>query len=271
MMERTRATSSAAARLAVGALLLIASLGLVSAGPRSAAGAPAAGLAAEVIGEEAVVVSEALSLRDGPGLQAEVIAALPYGTVGTVTDGPVAADGYTWYAFSTADYGAGWVAGEFLAPVVSGGGGFAVGTEVVVAAEDLNLRDAPSTSGTSLAALPLGMPLTIADGPVIADGHAWYAVSFAAQASAGWVAGEFLALAGDLVVFAHGDEVVAAADGLNVRDAPMLGGAVVAQLAAGTGATITGGPLAADGYTWYQIATDAATAGWVAGEILTHP
>ena len=61
-------------------------------------------------------------------------------------------------------------------------------------------------------------------------------------------------------------------DELNLRDAPTLAGGVVAQLALGTEATITGGPIPADGYWWYQIGlTGTDGDGWVAGEFLTYP
>lgn len=66
-----------------------------------------------------VVTVDALNYRTAPGLGAGVIMVLSPGTEGTISDGPVAADGYTWYALGVAGEGhgapAGWVAGEFLA------------------------------------------------------------------------------------------------------------------------------------------------------------
>lgn len=72
------------------------------------------------IGDLVVVATDALNYRTWPGLGAGVITTFSWGTQGAVTDGPVFADGYTWYEFSTAGYGPdgatpGWVAGDFLA------------------------------------------------------------------------------------------------------------------------------------------------------------
>jgi uncharacterized protein YgiM (DUF1202 family) len=72
---------------------------------------PADGIAA---GDTVSVADGPLNLRDNAGLSANVIAQLPNGTVLHVSDGPVSADGYTWFSVSNTDFGSGWVAGEFL-------------------------------------------------------------------------------------------------------------------------------------------------------------
>jgi len=69
-----------------------------------------------------VVTTDALNYRTAPGLGAGIITVLPAGTAGGVLDGPVAADGYTWYQLGLPGYGPdgatpGWVAGEFLAAI----------------------------------------------------------------------------------------------------------------------------------------------------------
>jgi uncharacterized protein YgiM (DUF1202 family) len=117
------------------------------------------------------------------------------------------------------------------------------------------------------------MALTILDGPVTADGYSWYMVEDAAKTMQGWVAGEFLvASPGGSATFGLGEMVVINGDGLNLRDAPTVAGGVVAQLAAGTEVTIAGGPVAADGYIWYQIGLAGTDGdGWVAGEFLAYP
>lgn len=61
---------------------------------------------------------------------------------------------------------------------------------------------------------------------------------------------------------------------LNYRQAPGLGAAVLVVLPAGTAAAILDGPVAADGYDWYQLGLpgygpDGATPGWAAGAFLT--
>ena len=69
-----------------------------------------------------VTAIDGLNYRTGPGLGYAVVAVMPYGQTGAITDGPVYADGYTWWEFSTAGYGPdgatpGWVAGGFLEEV----------------------------------------------------------------------------------------------------------------------------------------------------------
>ena len=284
-----------AMRLLALSLMVVASLGLISAGPTRGVSAQELGLSvdpgmdnvlvseqviapdAQVIGEEAFVVVEELSYRDGPGLDSAVIDLLPYGTTGVITDGPVTMDGYTWFEFDIDGYGAppGWVAGEFLATEEgsSDGTGIAIGSEVIVAADDLHLRDEPGLAGATLAVLPIGMPLTVLDGPAAADGYTWYLVQASAEVGQGWIAGEFVvASPGVSATFGLGETVVINGDELNLRDAPSLTGEVVAQLALGTEVTITGGPLTADGYNWYQIGLAGTDGdGWVAGEFLTYP
>jgi uncharacterized protein YgiM (DUF1202 family) len=284
-----------AMRLLALSLMVVASLGLISAGPTRGVSAQELGLSvdpgmdnvlvselvvapdAQVIGEEAFVVVEELSYRDGPGLDSAVIDLLPYGTTGVITDGPVTMDGYTWFEFDIDGYGAppGWVAGEFLATEEgsSDGTGIAIGSEVIVAADDLHLRDEPGLAGATLAVLPIAMPLTVLDGPVAADGYTWYLVQASAEVGQGWIAGEFVVASPGLsTTFGIGETVVINGDELNLRDAPSLTGEVVAQLALGTEVTITGGPLTADGYNWYQIGlTGADGDGWVAGEFLAYP
>lgn len=70
------------------------------------------------------------------------------------------------------------------------GGALAVGSAVETTA-GINERAAPGLAAAVQRVLPLGTRLTITEGPVTADGHAWYRVK--AAAGAGWVAGDFLA------------------------------------------------------------------------------
>jgi hypothetical protein len=273
------------ARSLLFALLLGASGGLLSAGGRAtvsaqdganeeqAAPEQAGPVVAGTVGNAMVIVADELAYRDAPGLDGAVLATFTYGTSGMITDGPVANDGYTWYEFSSGDYAAGWLAGEFLAPMTGNDGGFVAGDDVAVTGDDLHLRAEPSLSGAIVAALPDGTRLTITGGPLAVDGHTWYEISAPAQGNSGWVAGEFLVPSADPGAFALGDDGVVSGDGLNLRDAPTLDGGPVEQLADGTRVLITGGPIAADGYNWYRITVydGADTSGWVAGEFLAYP
>ena len=74
------------------------------------------------IGEMVVVVDGPLNYRTDPALGAGVLEVLPTGTEGAILDGPVYADGWTWYQIGLPGYGPdgetpGWAAGEFLGRV----------------------------------------------------------------------------------------------------------------------------------------------------------
>jgi hypothetical protein len=62
---------------------------------------------------DAVVTAGAgdcLNVHDEPGLSGTVVDCLTDGTTGTVTDGPIRQDGYTWYKLDTR----GWVVSTYL-------------------------------------------------------------------------------------------------------------------------------------------------------------
>lgn len=71
-------------------------------------------------------------------------------------------------------------------------------------------------------------------------------------------------------VFAVGDSPVVADGPLNLRDSAGTDGDIVRKLPTGTLVTITDGPEQADGYTWYEVQTNADDTGWVAGEFLAN-
>jgi uncharacterized protein YraI len=66
------------------------------------------------IGDSVYVASTSLNVRSGPGTGYTVDDVLPYGTTAIIVDGPIFADGYTWYEIEYSDPLYGWVAGEYL-------------------------------------------------------------------------------------------------------------------------------------------------------------
>ncbi|MGC8839235.1 MAG: SH3 domain-containing protein [Anaerolineae bacterium] len=59
---------------------------------------------------------EDLRLRAAPGLGGETIALVQEGTLLRVLEGPVEADGYTWWRVQSPEDQTGWAAGQWLAP-----------------------------------------------------------------------------------------------------------------------------------------------------------
>jgi uncharacterized protein YgiM (DUF1202 family) len=53
-----------------------------------------------------------------------------------------------------------------------------------------------------------------------------------------------------------------------LRSGPGLSSSVIVTLWNGAPLTVTGAPVAADGYTWYPIRTGYGTVGWISGEFL---
>ncbi len=252
------------ARLLLLALLVGGALTLAGARPGRVAAADFA------IGATVAVSSETLTYRVAPSLDAAALLVFTRGMVGTITDGPVAADGYTWYEFSTAAWQGvpGWVAGEFLTPA----GEVPLNGTLVVQIDGLNLRAAPGLAAPIIAALPAGLRLNIIDGPAEVDGYAWYEVQSLDAALHGWVAGDYLTAPPASTAFAPGDIVVVTIADLNFRERPGLDGPVITTLAYGTVGQIVGGPISADGQVWYQLAaTGIEGDGWVIATYLANP
>lgn len=145
------------------------------------------------IGDSLVVNTDALNLRSAASTSGDILAELVTGDAVSIVDGPIGADGYTWYQISS-DYGTGWVAGDYLGSVVTvaSTSDFAIGDAVYVATDVLNLRSDATTDGEILAQLETGVTGTVIDGAVSADGYVWYQIE--TDLGVGWVAGEFLAL-----------------------------------------------------------------------------
>lgn len=249
--QRQTWTVLAVAALCAGLLLM----------PRHVQAQDAAGFA---IGEAVVVDTDGLSLRTEPGLTGGVVATLGDGTWATVTDGPTVVDGFTWYALDV-DGQTGWSAGEYLA-AAGDAGILSVGTAVVVATDQLNLRADAGLDFEATTTLATGALATVLAGPVEADDDAWYHLD--ADGVTGWAVRTFLAFAPpDFDVAAPGATLVVNTDTLSLRDAPGLTGGVIATLAGATVVTVVSGPESADGHAWYEVETDLGT-GWVAGGYL---
>lgn len=66
------------------------------------------------VGDGLRVATDGMNFRADAGLEAEVLDTLDVDALFLVQDGPVSADGYTWYQVFNYYYGEGWIAGELM-------------------------------------------------------------------------------------------------------------------------------------------------------------
>jgi uncharacterized protein YraI len=212
-----------------------------------------------------------LNLRAGPGPDAAILLVMPAGAQVTTLSGPT--DGFFSVQYEGGTIG--WAHGAYLDLDEQGaiGDGFPTGTVVMVDTDGLNLRDAPGLDGDVLDVLPWGTEGTVLEPPMSGDGYRWHRADFGSAHGAGWVAGGFLGAVSADGGFALGDTVVVVDGPLNYRPDPAIGAGVLEVLSEGTAGAILGGPIYADGWTWYQLGLpgygpDGEAPGWVAGEFL---
>ncbi|MGH2531441.1 MAG: SH3 domain-containing protein [Thermomicrobiales bacterium] len=225
------------------------------------------------IGDRVVVNTDVLNLRSGPGTSFGVVAEMPGGTEGTVIDGPVSANGFTWWRLDT-EFGTGWAAGLYLAladeepPPV-----FQVGAFVqVIDPEGVNLRYAASTGSGIVAALPFETIAEVFGGPETGSGYTWYQLE--TGVGVGWAIANSLEEttepAPPAVVFGSGDMVaVNVSTTLNLRDAPSRTATTIARLPDGTTGEVTSGTMYVGSDAWYRIVTSLGT-GWVLAHMIVE-
>jgi len=124
----------------------------------------------------------------------------------------------------------------------------------------LRLRANPTLKASVVATLPEGARITVTGGPVQADGYTWWKLS--GPLGTGWGAvGTWLTPApvvGGTVTVANTGGL-----GLHLRRDASARAPVVATLGEGASATVVGGPIQRDGYTWWRIRSASGT-GWSA-------
>ncbi|MFY0530228.1 peptidoglycan DD-metalloendopeptidase family protein [Archangium gephyra] len=142
--------------------------------------------------------------------------------------------------------------------------GFAVGDKIQVFDGPLNVRSQPSTSGALVAELATGTQMCVTGSPQSANGYTWYQIN--ANGVVGWVAGNFCSLvaAGGCKTstgptpipssgWVIGDVLYTNNIGVRLRASASASGAILHDgLPNGTRGVMVGGPVSADGYTWYQ-------------------
>ncbi len=233
-----------------------------------------------------VQVTATLRLRSSPSTGASILSTMAPGTIGTVNSGPQSGDGYSWWNI-TVPAGVGWAADISLVksaspppdpptsttpppdpPPPNPGARFQPG-DTVSTTTSLRLRSSPSIAGTILTTMAGGTQGTVNSGPQMANGYEWWNITVGAVS--GWAAGEFLTkISGSPTppTYSQGDQV-RTTDSLRLRAAPSVLGAIITTMAIGSVGTVNSGPVAADGYQWWNITVGGNT-GWAAGAFLTR-
>lgn len=218
-------------------------------------------------GATAVVATDALNVRSGPGTGNPVIRVLNEGAPVTISGATVMADGLEWAPIGSN----GWVAVTYLQTTGILPDTFAVGDRVIVDAGAVNFRVDAGTSARVIRPLPYGTVLRISGGPVDADGYSWYQVTTTAATGeeTGWAIGEaFTPAPAEMpdpgVLYGSGTAVHVATDLLRLRSEASIASATLATLPQGTPLTVIAAPVGADGHTWYPVRTTSGTTGWVA-------
>lgn len=215
-------------------------------------------------GDTVQVDTDALNLRERPEVDGTVIATLGPGAVGTVVSTSETVDTLNWVQLDT-EYGRGWCVDLFLAESQVGPAKRLpeLNDTVYVDTDGVNLRAAPEIDSRVDVILLSGETGTVVDGPRDADGHSWYRLESAR--GAGWAASRYLAVGRpdptNPARIAIGDEVGLSTDGINVRADATLSARVIRILLAGDVVTVSDGPVRAEGYSWFKLATDLGE-GW---------
>lgn len=171
-----------------------------------------------VIGSLASVTNTGADVRSGAGQAFAIVAQLVNGDTVTVLEGPINADGFTWWRVQTSTAITGWIAqdanGVALVPATT------PPTPIIVTATPAPITSVPTIAPTASDALA-GFPFA----QVTIDGN-----------------------------------------NLNARTSPTTDAPVLVILSAGDAFPIIGGPVQANGFTWWQLNTPDGIA-WAADGI----
>ncbi|MGC8913316.1 MAG: glucosaminidase domain-containing protein [Thermoplasmata archaeon] len=185
-------------------------------------------------------------------------------------------------AHTTSHFGADWRLGgaakyrfiHILGGNGGGGGGdggdggsgstkFKIGDTVITTA-NLNVRVAPGTSSSIIKTEPRGTTGVVIAGSQYASGYYWWKIRYS-DGVTGWSAENWLEKysggGGNSGKFKIGDIVETTAN-LNVRNGPGLSYRIIKTEPSGTTGKVVGGPVDADGYTWWRIQYSDGVTGW---------
>lgn len=129
-----------------------------------------------------------LNLREGPGLDFEIVGRLERGTLVTLLEGPRKRDGYAWWRVRTEDGQEGWSV-ERVEEEQTLQMALLTGEEAIVTSgeEKLNVRAQPARGGDLVVQIEDGTQVTLLDeAPVIADNFRWWHIRLEDDTE-GWI------------------------------------------------------------------------------------
>lgn len=246
-------------RLATGA-------GLVAAAGAAPAGPLLSRVMAQAGDTELVCNANGVRIRRDPGLNGAVIGSLSSGAVVNLIGDPVSRDGYTWLNISPQANRnlTGWAAAQFFGE--PSGGGWAIGTDVVVASASLNLRRDAGIRAAVIRSVPRGTHAVTRTAALARDGYTWYGVTLD-DGTKGYFAGEFLQEGQGQAPEPTGQRLRVVDGPLRLRKNPGLNGAVLASLPTGAIVVIAdASAVRQDGYLWRYVRVEAkpGAVGWIA-------
>lgn len=206
-------------------------------------------LQAGAVNGTALVTTDVLRIRSGPGTTYEILGRTYKGETLTVLDGP--SNGFYQIRRDGLD---GWVSGDYVA--LSPDSSSNPGTAAVTT--NLNLRTGPATSFAVLAVMPGGTTVTVVSGP----SSGWYQVTY--QGQTGWASGQYLTVTpGSEPQEPTGTGTATVLQGLNLREGPGTTYTVLLVMPSGAAVTVVSNP----GGGWVQVSYQGTT-GWASAQYL---
>jgi hypothetical protein len=219
------------------------------------------------ITNDRVQVTAKANVRKTASLQGR-LGAQAIGALGTVISGPITANGYTWYEINYDSGVDGWTADISLikttipppSPIV------AIGDRIEITVGPKNVRTTYSTKSNILGSQPVGALGTVISGPITANGYTWYEINYD-NAPDGWSVENGLVIVQSAQApvstkFSLNDRITVTDGPRNVRTSGSMSATILGTQPVGALGTVIGGPVLADGYTWWNINYDNAPDGW---------
>lgn len=192
-----------------------------------------------------------LNLRAAPNLNAEVLLVIPAGAEVAYDTTVSPENGYYAVTYNGVD---GYAHGLYLILFPASAS----------PTDWLNLRSGPSLNDPVILVMEPGSLLQVKG----RSDNGYFSVSYD-QRVPGFAHGDYLTF-DHTGGFVDGDAVFVRTDALNMRTGAGLDYAVETVLFNGRDLTITGGPVARDGWEWYRVDAGSDGSGWVAGEFLAY-